>query len=232
MTFKLIGLGLMPPGDITLRGKKAIDDADTVYLEEYTNCPQTTIEEIEEAIEKPIEVLPRKAIEESDKLLKEASKKNIVLLVFGNPLFATTHQELVSKGAEVIHNASIMDAVLDTGLQAYKFGRIVSLPHGPLPKSVHDYIHANQRISLHTLVLLDVKRDGKTYMTGAEAIEVLSPLKLDKIVVCSKLGSPQAKISYGKPKDLLKKELGKPPFCLVIPGELHFLEEEALEKFC
>jgi len=48
------------------------------------------------------------------------------------------------------------------------------------------------------------------------------------IIVCSRLGTNDKKIVYGNIEDL-KNEKIKAPFCIIIPSELHFLEEEALE---
>jgi len=44
------------------------------------------------------------------------------------------------------------------------------------------------------------------------------------------LGLPDSKIYYGKIKDLGSKKV-KAPFCFIIPGKLHFLEEEFLKGY-
>ena len=57
---------------------------------------------------------------ESDFLIKEAKGKTIALLVYGSPLFATTHISLVLDAREqgidvrVLYNASVYDAVAET----------------------------------------------------------------------------------------------------------------------
>jgi len=84
----------------------------------------------------------------------------------GDPFCATTHTDLflraIKKGlkVEVIHNASIMNAVACCGMQLYRFGETVSLPFFTekwRPYSFYDKILANRKSNLHTLVLLDIK---------------------------------------------------------------------------
>jgi diphthine synthase len=48
-------------------------------------------------------------------------------------------------------------------------------------------------------------------------------------VGCARLGSKDMKIKAGKAKELFKEDFGKPLHCLVVPGKLHFVEEEALK---
>ncbi|MBI4150313.1 diphthine synthase, partial [Candidatus Woesearchaeota archaeon] len=48
------------------------------------------------------------------------------------------------------------------------------------------------------------------------------------IVGCARLGAEDVVIKAGKAKDLLKVDFGKPLHCLIIPGALHFKEEEML----
>lgn len=58
---------------------------------------------------------------------------------------------------EVVHNASIMNAVGACGLQLYRFGEAISIPFFTdtwRPDSFYDKIKANRTIGLHTLCLL------------------------------------------------------------------------------
>ena len=50
-----------------------------------------------------------------------------------------------------------------------------------------------------------------------------------KVIVCAQLGSEKPTIIYTEAKNV--KELNKYPQCLIIPGDLHFVEEEFLQKF-
>ena len=61
---------------------------------------------------------------------------------------------------EVVHNASIVNAVAACGLQLYSFGQIVSIPffrEGWRPDSWYDKLQVNARARLHSLCLLDIK---------------------------------------------------------------------------
>ncbi len=247
MAFSLVGIGLNPPKDITLAGLECIHGAKNVYIEVYTNRLQLSVDELGDFLKKRIIPITRTELEESEKLVKEAKKTNIALLVLGDPLFATTHIELLQRMRaanvkfRVLHNASVLNAILDTGLQGYKFGRTVSLPRGNPAKSVYEGIKHNREIGLHTLILLDVYQEGKGLMTVKEAVELLLKMeqefkgndlsKTEKWVGCSSLGLPDAVIRYATPSALLTAKFSEQPHCLIIPGKLHFMEEETLNSF-
>ena len=55
-------------------------------------------------------------------------------------------------------------------------------------------------------------------------------IKLNKILVCSKIAGKGTKIFYGKIKELKKKKISA-PFCFIIPGKMHFIEKEVVEGF-
>ncbi|MCX6695263.1 MAG: diphthine synthase, partial [Candidatus Altiarchaeota archaeon] len=46
----------------------------------------------------------------------------------------------------------------------------------------------------------------------------------------AKLGG-DVDIKAGKIKDVMKHDFGKPPHVIVIPGKLHYMEEEALKQY-
>ena len=48
-------------------------------------------------------------------------------------------------------------------------------------------------------------------------------------IVASRIGFKDQAIISGKISSLLKKEFGKPPHTLIIPGRLHFTESDALK---
>lgn len=238
----LIGLGLWDENDISLRALAALKECEPVYAEFYTNKWLGNMEKLEEITSKKIIVLNRMDVE-SERLTDEAEKKDIALLVPGDPLVATTHIQLLidakNKGVatEVIHSSSIYTAVAETGLQLYKFGRATTLAFiekSFKPSSPFEVIMENRKAGLHTLVLLDVKEDGR-YMTVYNGIEVLAELGLDKetkIVACCQLGSKGQRIRYGMMKEIAKdKSLLGTPAVIIISGRLHFKEEEALRMY-
>ncbi len=103
-----------------------------------------------------------------------------------------------------------------------------------------DAILENRRRGLHTLVLLDVDEVGAP-LRADEALRYLLDLARERsetgfdeaTLVCalSQVGSETPGMVAGRAKDLLDCDLGSPPQCFVVPGELHFLEKEALVKF-
>lgn len=234
MSLFLVGLGVGL--DITLKGLERCRESQEIYLENYTNpFSKEEITTLEKQIGKSITVIGRDKVE-SDFLVERAKNTKTTLLVSGDPLIATTHITLImsakEKGVsvEVIHNSSIFSAAKGiSGMQAYKFGRVVTLVNpreNYKPTSAMDLINENFERDLHTLVLLDTEPQP---MEAKFALELL--VKFGKAVVISRIGRSEEKITFGKIEELLKKNLGKTPFAIIIPGrKMHFLEEEYFEK--
>jgi len=244
-----IGLGLYDERDITLRGLEEARSCDVLFAEFYTSIlAGTTIEKLEEIIGKRIKVLSRSDVEGSDIILKAAEKKKVGFLVPGDPLISTTHISLrieaKKRGIEtkVIHSASISSAApAISGLFNYKFGRSASIPFpekGYTPESFYEAIKENQERGLHTLLYLDIK---DRLMTVSEALKILleiedrrgeSVLTIETLVVsigCA--GSDNPVISAGKLGLIMKLDMGPVPHALIVPGKLHFMEEEYLKEF-
>ncbi len=160
---------------------------------------------------------------------------------------------------QVVPNASVFTAIGITGIQLYKFGKTSSIvfpePNWH-PETPYDVIKQNKEQNLHTLLLLDIKvkesskediRKNKNkflpsrYMTVNEAIDELLNIekkRKEKIftketfcIGCARLGSIEPKIVAGKAKDLLKIDFKEPLHCLIVPGEMHFIEEEAIKQY-
>lgn len=238
----LIGLGLWDEKDITLKGLEIARSCEKVYLENYTSVlAGTSKEKIEKLIGKKIIELDRKAVEEEARFIDEAKGQDIALLVAGDPLVATTHWDLLVRAMEkgvdyrIVHNASIYSAVAETGLQIYKFGRtatVVFWEDNYRPTSFFDVIKENQKQGLHTLLLLDIK-PGKL-MSPNHAIKTLIGIepafKKEKVVVLSRAGSPRPGIVYGEANQLLERDFGDGPHVLIVPGTLHHMEMEVLER--
>jgi len=91
----LIGLGLNEKG-ISKQGLEALDKCKKIYLESYTVDFPYSIEELEKVIEKKIIPANREKVENLS-IVEEAKKENIALLVYGSPLFATTHITLIQE---------------------------------------------------------------------------------------------------------------------------------------
>ncbi|PKM92224.1 MAG: diphthine synthase, partial [Euryarchaeota archaeon HGW-Euryarchaeota-1] len=112
------------------------------------------------------------------------TNQNFALLVFGDPLIATTHTELIleakQRGIEtkIIHNISILDVISRTGLQPYKFGKTTSIPFWQenieyKPLGFYNVLEQNLSIGAHTLFLLDPNQQDNKNLTPNRAIEML-----------------------------------------------------------
>ena len=230
----LIGLGLNEKG-ISLEGLEVIKKCRKVYLEDYTvNFPYKK-EKLEKIINKKIISVNREFVENKiDELIKEAKKEDVVLLIYGSPLTATTHISLIQElkkekiKYEVIHNASILDALTVTGLQIYKFGKISSMP-GFEADSFIDIIKENQKINAHSLILVDIDLEFRDAISKLEKTAKRKKLKISKLVICQSLGTKNQKIFYMMVSKLKDKKIKK-PFSIIIPSELHFVEKEFLEE--
>jgi len=231
----LIGLGLNNKG-ISKEGLNVLDRCHKVFLEGYTVDFPYDLEDLHLG-KKKIIPLSRKEVE-SNFLIKEAKGRNVALLVYGSPLFATTHMTLLLDAEEqgiktkVVYSSSIFDAIAETGLQLYKFGKIASMPEwskGYMPDSFIDIVVDNKKIKAHSLILVDIGLGFKSALDQLDKAAIKKKLKLDKIIICSRLGTEDSQIFYDNIKNLKKKNV-KLPFCIIIPDELHFLEKRAIEE--
>src|SRR5574343_531174 len=89
----LIGIGLNEKS-ISKEAFEIIKKSKKVYIEGYTVDFPYEFSELEAQIGK-FEILGREDVE-SEKLIEESKKHDISLLVYGSPLFATTHITLLN----------------------------------------------------------------------------------------------------------------------------------------
>jgi diphthine methyl ester synthase len=251
MTLYFIGLGLCDEKDITVRGLEAVRKCDYVYLEKYTSILQCPVEDLEKLYHKKIILADREMVERrAYEILDDAKDKNVAFLVVGDIFGATTHTDLMlrakEKGVECeyIHNVSIINAVGIVGLELYKYGKITSIPFTTesfMPETPYDVIKMNRKEGLHALVLLDLRPDEERYMTVNQAINYLLHIEHNRkeniftedtlCIGCARIGCKDFKIKSGKAKDLMHEDFGKPLHCLIIPGTMHFMEEDALKQW-
>lgn len=264
----LIGLGLSYKSDITVRGLEAIRGCSRIYLEHYTSILMAaSLEELEEYYGKPVTLADRELVESgSEEILKDAATEDVAFLVVGDPFGATTHTDLVLRAkranipVEVVHNASVMNAVGSCGLQLYTFGQTVSMvffTDSWRPDSWYDKIWENRKIGLHTLVLLDIKVKEQSienmargrliyepprYMSISQCCEQLLEIEEARgtkaytpqtpAVAISRLGSATQSFQVGTIEELANYDSGEPLHSLVILGrQCHELELEYLLEF-
>ena len=250
-TLTFIGLGLYDEKDISLKGLEAARNCDKIFCEFYTSkLGGTDIKKLEKIFNKKIIILSREDVEKGYQILKCATMERVALLVAGDPMTATTHVDLrlraIDKGIEtkLIHGSSIFTAVAGLlGLQIYKFGRTTTLAfpeRNYFPTSPYDVIKENKSHGLHTLVLLDIQQDKELYMDANKAVSLLLDIenirneniitKETVICVVGRAGSPKPVVISNTIEELKKRNFGHPLHSLVIPGQLHFIEIDALEK--
>ena len=247
-----IGLGLFSEYDISLKGLEAVRKADIVYAEFYTSCLMgTNLDKMEKLYGKKVCLLSRENIEQQPDWLVKAKEMNIVFLTGGDTMISTTHVDLRLRAEKLgidthlIHGASITSAVSGlTGLQNYCFGKSTSIPHPYKSKrgtriiseTPYDIINQNIEMGLHTLIFLDIDKENG-YMTVNTALELLLEIDerrgeglIDRTIAIgiARAGSEKPVIKADYAKKLKHFNFGKPLHILVIPGELHFLEAEAL----
>jgi len=238
----LIGIGLNNKKDITINGLETVKKCDLVYLEDYTSKMQVSINELEKLYNKKIILADRNIVEnEFAGILKKNKNKDIALLIIGDVFSATTHIHLILECKKlgirykIINNASVINAVGITGLELYKFGKITSIPFdNENIKTPIEVLKNNLKLNLHTLFLLDLDPKNNKFMAINEAIKYLINNKINKntkAVACCALGSEDELIGYNSLEKLEKQKFNKFPQCLIIPGKLHFVEEEMLRSY-
>lgn len=244
-----IGMGLHDENGLTLRGLNAARDSDVLYAEFYTSImPGLSLDRLERLVGKGIKILTRRDLEEdaARTILSKAKQARVALLTPGDPMSATTHVGLLLSAKKLgiatvlIHSTSIVTAAAGvTGLELYKFGRTLTIPSpktNPAPESIYEFIKENRSIGLHTLALLDIE---ETRLTIPEAIRVLFRLEDAKrggiimdetlMVGLARVEAPDCIVKADKAGNLLKGDFGEPPWSIIIPAKLHFLEAEALQ---
>jgi len=241
---KLISIGLADEYDLSLRAVEEARSCDRLYVELYTTKLSTSKERLEAILGRSLREAYRRDLEgERPRILEEASQSLIGLLIGGDCLTATTHISLLLEARRrglptwVIHGSSILTAIAETGLSLYKFGRVVTLPlpeRGP-PDTVLEALEGNLSLGLHTLILLDLDAERDRWLSIGEGIRLL--LNADRpdifndetpLIGVARLGWRNPLIRGGRASELLNIDFGEPPQALIVPGRLHFVEEEGL----
>ena len=234
----IIGLGLNHWG-ISKEGLEIAKRAKKIYLENYTVELPYSPASIEEFVKKKVYPVGRDFIE-SFQIVDEAARVDIVLLVYGSPLTATTHIALLEEAkksgtkVKVIYAASVFDALGETGLQLYKFGKITSMPKWQknfTPESFIETIQHNLSMKAHSLILIDIGLRFHDALRQLEEASEKNNLKVKDLIVCSLLGTEKQRILYSDLESLKKLKGLLAPFCFIIPSKLHFMEKEFLENF-
>jgi len=254
-----VGLGLWDERSVTVAGRDAIRSADRVFAEFYTSrLSGTSVEALEAHHGVDVEVRDRAGVEQDpDPILAAAETDDVVFLTAGDTMISTTHVDLRLRAHErgietrIVHGTTAESAAASlTGLQNYRFGTATTLPfpyaHGAraasaadgertesasVPGSVLDTIADNRERGLHTLVYLDIKAERGEYMTADVAADLLAgPLPDALGVVVARAGSPDPLVTADRVAALAEESFGDPLHLLVLPGDLHHVERDALAE--
>ena len=173
---------------------------------------------------------------------------------------ATTHTDLWLRckqeqvEVEVVHNASIMNAVACTGLQLYHFGETVSIVFFTptwRPDSFYDRVKCNRQNGQHTLCLLDIKVKEQSeenllrgkliyepprFMTVNQCLEQMLEIEEKRqegaytpdtpCFGVARVGQSTQLVVSGTMQELKDVDFGAPLHSVVIAGDMHPLEEE------
>mgnify|MGYP001162742784 CR=1 FL=1 len=244
-----VGLGLGGSKGLSIEGLETLKTCDIIYLEQYTTPGCPSIEDMEELLDKKVVLASREFLEDGRIIINESKDKLVGLLIAGDPMVATTHSELrirvQKEGGEtrIIHGSSIISSIAgETGLQAYRFGKSVTVTDSP-PSSlatVYETVQKNLLQGLHTLIFFEWI-EGQKLLEPKVALSRLIESEADFrlgifnpelfVVIVARLGQATQLMRSGKLSIMKDEDYGEPPFSLVIPGKLHFTEKDALEAF-
>jgi len=236
----LIGLGLNVDG-ISVYGLEVMKRCKRVYLENYTVDFPYSIGELSQMLDKKILPADRDFVEGLS-IVDEAKKMDVALLIYGSPLTATTHIAIIQEAkrmgirVRVLSNASVLDAVAETGLQLYKFGKVASMPKWQedknfTPDSFMEIVKENQSINAHSLILADIGLEFPDALKQLEISAKKHEIKLTRLIVCQTLGTKTQKIMYKSLEELRGFTGVQKPYCIILPGKMHFMEKEYLSNF-
>jgi len=245
-----VGLGLYDERSITVEGQEALQTATDVFAEFYTSkLIGTTTQKLEYYHDIDLQVLDRAAVEQDPEVILDAAEEgDVAFVTAGDTMVSTTHVDLRLRAEErgihtrVVHGTTAQTAASSlTGLQNYRFGKATTLPfedaHGGdgVPDSVVETIEDNRARDLHTLVYLDIKVDDphwdgqEEFMTADHAAELLAEEFEDTLgVVVARAGSANPVVEADTLESLADEDFGRPLHLLVVPGELHDMERDAL----
>ena len=245
-----VGLGISGFKSIPIEALDVLSKADIVYLEQFTSpIGKSDLAKIKEATKGEFKLAKRWLVEDGSEILKNAKKKKVVLLAYGDPYIATTHIELRERAIKEkiktisIHASSSLTSMIgECGLHFYKVGRIATIMSEMKSLTTPYYvIYKNIIEGNHTVLLLEYNQDKDFFLDPKDALKGLLETEKGQIrnviskdtygIVASRIGFKDQSIVSGKISSLKKKDFGKPPHTVIIPGRLHFTESDALKVF-
>ncbi|MHB8566316.1 MAG: diphthine synthase [Nitrososphaerales archaeon] len=240
-----IGLGL--DQSPSLKALEEMKKCDVILLESYTSpvLNENIVTTLRSDLGDKLQLVKREFIEDGRKIIDLSKTGCVAILTSGDPLVATTHQELRERAlkegvkTKIIHGSSILSSIQgELGLHSYNFGRVVTMTDEPMQYTAYNTIYENLLRGLHTTILLQWDESRGFFLSPASAVnklleaendmkyEILSSKTL--VLIASRLGTDASSTIACFVEDLAKIKIGEPPHSIVIPGKLHFTEREAL----
>lgn len=245
-----IGLGISGFKSIPIEAIDILSKAEIVYLEQFTSpIGKSDLTKIKNAVKGNFVLAKRWMVEDGSEILKYAKKKKVVLLAYGDPYIATTHIELRARAVEEkikthsIHASSSLTSMIgECGLHFYKIGRIATIMNEMNSLTTPYYVvYKNIIEGNHTVLLLEYNQDKNFFLDPKDALKKLLETENGQrrkiiredtyVIIASRIGFKDQKITSGKISSLIECDFGKPPHTIIIPGRLHFTESDALKMF-
>jgi diphthine synthase len=245
-----VGLGISGIDGISSNALNIIKKADIVFLENFTSPIGTQeVAKIRKLAKKKLKIAPRWMVEDGKAILLASKRKTVVLLSYGDPYVATTHIELRTRAekekirTKTIHGVSAITSLVgECGLHHYKIGRPVTIMRELSSlTTVYYTIYENLVKGSHSVLILEYNNDANFFLDPKKAFSSLLIMeglqKRDVInestfmIVASRIGTKNQGIIAGKLLSLMNANFGRPPHTIIIPGELHFTENDAIKTF-
>ena len=211
---RFVGLGISGADGIGSDVVKILKKADLVFLEIFTSpITKSELTKIKKIVKGEFKTAPRWLVEDGKAILKEAKKKDVVLLSYGDPYIATTHIELRTRAilekikTKTIHAASAITSLIgECGLHFYKIGKVVTMmKEQQSASSVYYTIYDNLIAGNHTIIILEFNNDAKFFLDPKDALSNLLLTESEQkrkviddstfAIVASRIGSKNQKIT-------------------------------------
>ncbi|KAF6243755.1 diphthine synthase [Nitrosopumilus sp. b1] len=243
-----IGIGVSGLSSLSNETLDVLKKSDIVYLEAFTSpISKVELSKFKKKIKGEFKIAKRWMVEDGKEILKNSKKKKVSLISYGDPYIATTHIELRTRAINEkiktysIHAASsITSMVGECGLHYYKVGRIATIMSEAKSLTTPYYVtYKNLIEGNHTILLLEYNQDKDFFLKPNDALHDLLETEAEQIrkviskstfvIVASRIGFKTQKIICGSISKIQKVDFGKPPHTIIIPGNLHFTESDALK---
>jgi len=243
-----VGLGISGISELSDSTISVIKNADIVYLESFTSpISESEKNQLRDISNGEFKIAKRWLVEDGNEILENAKDKKIVLISYGDPYIATTHLELKTRAirdkiaTKTIHSSSIVSSLIgEVGLHYYKVGKVLTIMNDPKAMiTPYNTIFANLLNKTHSVILLEYNEDKSFFLEPQNALSLLLDVEKTQerkiistdtfTIIASRIGKNDQKIISGKISNLLKKQFGEPPHSIIIPGNLHFTESDALK---